>query len=225
MITQILFQLTSAAASIGRVNTASYTVSRQFNAIALGAVAADFTEKFLHTGRPNDLVGLTLFTVLTGRTLLILGFSRIEGNTFRRRIACAVAFFVCTVTSITGQLYFGHGIGPMTVVPLAGIGLGCLGEASNDMTTRRRCVLGMGCVMAAFGLTTEAWGLVFKNLVSDVGATAYSMSKYRDWPLSGVRHLAEAKSDRLSGAENNDRSVVATSGQDRVGVSVGSSVG
>jgi len=197
MITQILFQFTSAAASIGRVNTSSYRVSRQFNAIAMGAVAADFTEKFLRTGRPDDLVGLTLFWVLTVRTLLILGFSRIEGNTFRRRIACAAAFFVCTVTSIAGQVYLGHGIGPMTLVPLAGIGLGCLGEASNDMATRRRCVLGMGCVMAAFGLATEAWGLVFKNLVSDVGATAYSMNKYRDWPLSAIRSLAEAQIDRF----------------------------
>jgi hypothetical protein len=186
MITQILFQLTSAAASIGRVNTSNYAVSRQFNAIALGAVAADFTEKFLRTGRPDDLVGLTLFTVLTGRTLLILGFSRIEGNTFRRRVACAVAFLVCTVTAIAGQLYLGRGIGAMTLVPLVGIGLGCLGEASNDMVIRRRYVLGMGCVMAVFGLATEAWGLVFKNLVSDVGATVYSMNKYRDWPLSVV---------------------------------------
>jgi hypothetical protein len=38
----------------------------------------------------------------------------------------------------------------------------------------------MGCVMAGFGLATEAWGLVFKNLVSDVGATIYSMNKYGD---------------------------------------------
>jgi hypothetical protein len=186
MITQILFQLTSAAASIGRVNTSSHTVSRQFNAIALGAVAADFTEKFLRTGRPDDLVGLTLFTLLTGRTLLILCFSGIEGNTLRRRIACAVAFFVCIVASIGGQLWLGRGIGAMTLVPLAGIGLGCLGEASNNMVIRRRCVLGMGCIMAAFGLATEAWGLVFKNLFSDVGATVYSMNKYRDWPLSAV---------------------------------------
>jgi hypothetical protein len=183
---QILFQLTSAVASIGRVNTSSYTVSRQFNAIALGAVAADFTEKFLRTGRPDDLVGLTLFTVLTVRTLLILGFSGIEGNTFRRRIACAAAFCVCTVTSIAAQLWLGRGIGAMTLLPLAGIGLGCLGEASNNMVIRRRCVLGMGCVMAVFGLATEAWGLVFKNLVSDAGATVYSMNKYQDWPLSAV---------------------------------------
>jgi hypothetical protein len=194
MITQILFQLTSAAASIGRVNTSSHIVSRQFNAVALGAVTADFTEKFLFTGRPDYLVGLMLFTVLTLRTLLILGFSRIEGNTFRRRIACVVAFLVCTVASITGQLYLGGRIEAMTLVPLAGIGLGCLGEASNDMVMRRRCVLGMGCVMAAFGLATEAWGLVFKDLVSDVGATVYSMNKYRDWPLTALAIWQRRKS-------------------------------
>jgi hypothetical protein len=120
VITQILFQLTSAAASIGRVNTTNHTVSRQFNAIALGAVAADFIEKFLRTGRPDDLVGLTLFTVLTSRTLLILSFSRIEGNAFRRRVACAIVFFICTVTAIAGQGRLGRGIGAMTPVPLAG---------------------------------------------------------------------------------------------------------
>jgi hypothetical protein len=194
MITQILFQLTSAVASIGRVNTSSYTLSRLFNAIALGAVAADFTEKFLRTGRPDDLVGLTLFTILTGRTLLILGFGSIERNALRRRIACAIAFLACIVTSVAGQIYLGHGIGAMTLVPLAGIGLGCLGEASNNMVIRRRCVLGMGCVMAAFGLATEAWGLVFKNLVSDVGATVYSMNKYRDWPLAAIAVWQRQKS-------------------------------
>jgi hypothetical protein len=185
MITQILFQLTSAVASIGRVNTSSYTLSRLFNAIALGAVAADFTEKFLRTGRPDDLVGLTLFTILTGS---------IERNALRRRIACAIAFLACIVTSVAGQIYLGHGIGAMTLVPLAGIGLGCLGEASNNMVIRRRCVLGMGCVMAAFGLATEAWGLVFKNLVSDVGATVYSMNKYRDWPLAAIAVWQRQKS-------------------------------
>ena len=203
MITQLLFQLTSAAVAIGRVNTLSCTVSRRFNAIALGAVAADFAEKFLRTGRPDDFVGLTLFAVLTGRTLLILGFTRIEGNTFRRQVACAVAFFVCTVTAIAGQVCLGRGIGAMTLVPLAGIGLGCLGEASNDMVIRRRYVLGMGCLMAVFGLATEAWGLVFKNLVSDVGATVYSMNKFRDWPLAAVAFRQRRKSTAFNGLEDD----------------------
>ena len=197
MIAETLFQLTAAFASIGRVHTSSHTVSRQFNAIALGAVAADFGEKFLRVGRPDYLVGLTLFTVLTGRTLLILGFSAIEGNTFRRRVTCAAAFLVCTATTIiVGPLWLGGRIEAMTLAPLAGIGLGCLGEASNKMVIRRRCILCMGCVMAAFGLATEAWGLVFKNLVSDVGATVYSMSKYCDWPLSATACWQRQRSAR-----------------------------
>ena len=186
MIAQILFQATSAIASVGRVKTSSHIVSRRFNALALGAVAADFAVKYAQTGRADFLVGLIVFIVLTVRTLLILGFGKIEGNTFRRRVACAVAFLVCTVASIAGQFYLGDPIRPMNVLPLAGVGLGCLGEASNDMIVRRRCVLAMGCVMAAFGLATGAWGLVFKNLVSDVGATVYSMNKYRDPPMSAI---------------------------------------
>jgi hypothetical protein len=183
VIAQILLQLTSAIASVGRVKTSSHIVSRRFNALALGAVAVDFAVKYAHTERVDFLVGLIVFVVLTVRTLLILAFGTIERDTFRRRVACAVAFLVCAMASIAGQFYLGEPIRPMTLLPLVGVGFGCLGEASNNMIVRRRCVLAMGCVMAAFGLSTEAWGLVFKNLVSDVGATIYSMDKYRDPPL------------------------------------------
>src|SRR6516162_1689435 len=147
VIEQILFQLTSALASIGRVKTSSHVVSRRFNALALGAVAADFAVKYAHMGRPDFLVGLIVFVVLTVRTLLILGFDKIEGNTSRRRVACAVAFLVCAVASIAGQLYFGEPVRPVTLLPLVGVGLGCLGEASNNMVLRRRCVFAMGCTM------------------------------------------------------------------------------
>ena len=183
MIEQTLFQLTSAVASIGRVKTSSYVVSRRFNAIALGAVAADFAAKYAHTGRADFLVGLIVFVVLTVRTLLILGFGKIEENTFRRRVACAIAFLVCAFASVAGQFWVSGPIRPITLLPLIGVGLGCLGEASNDMIVRRRCVLAMGCVMAAFGLSTAAWGLVFKNIVSDVSATVYAMIRYRDLPF------------------------------------------
>jgi hypothetical protein len=186
MIAQILFQLTSVVASIGRVKTSSHVVSRRFNALALGAVAADFAVKYANTGRADFLVGLIVFTVLTTRTLLILSFGGIEGNTFRRRVACAVAFVICAAASIAGQFWLGAPITLITLLPLAGVGLGCLGEASNGMIVRRRCVLLMGCVTAAFGLSTEAWGLVFKNIVSDIGAALYSMIKYRDPPLSAI---------------------------------------
>ena len=177
------FQLTSAIASVGRVKTASHTVSRRFNALALGTIAADFAVKYLYTGGVDFLVGLIVFVVLTSRTLLILGFSRIEGSTFRRRVACATAFLVCATASVAGQLYFAGTLRPITLLALVGIGLGCLGEASNQMVVRRRCILGMGCIMAMFGVSTSTWGLVFKNTVSDVGATVYAMIKYRDPPL------------------------------------------
>jgi len=155
--------------------------------LALGAVAADFAVRYLYTGRVDFLVGLAVFTVLTARTLLILSFSRIEGNTFRRRVACASAFLVCTTASVAAQLYVSGALRPMTLLPLVGIGLGCLGEASNHMVVRRRCILGMGCIMAIFGVSTSAWGLVFKNTVSDVGATVYAMIKYRDPPFRAER--------------------------------------
>ena len=192
MLTQALvisaaFQLTSAIASVGRVKTASHVISRRFNALALGTVAADFAVKYLSTGGVDSLVGLIVFVVLTARTLLILGFSRIEGSTFRRRIACATAFLVCATASVAGQLYLSGTLRPITLLALVGIGLGCLGEASNQMVVRRRCILGMGCIMAMFGVSTSAWGLVFKNAVSDVGATVYAMIKYRDPPLQAER--------------------------------------
>ena len=192
MLTQALvisaaFQLTSAIASVGRVKTASHVISRRFNALALGTIAADFAVKYLSTGGVDSLVGLIVFVVLTARTLLILGFSRIEGSTFRRRVACATAFLVCATASVAGQLYLSGTLRPVTLLAVAGIGLGCLGEASNQMVMRRRCILVMGCIMAMFGVSTSAWGLVFKNAVSDVGATVYAIIKYRDSPLQAER--------------------------------------
>ena len=74
------FQLLSAVASVGRVRTKSYVVSRRFNALALGTVAADFAIKYLCTERADHLVGLVVFTILTARTLLLLCFETIEAQ-------------------------------------------------------------------------------------------------------------------------------------------------
>ena len=177
------FQLLSAVASVGRVRTKSSVVSRRFNALALGAVAADFAIKYLCTERADHLVGLVVFTILTARTLLLLCFETIEAEVFRRRLTCALAFFACAVASVASQLAATASLAPVTLLPLVGIGLGCLGEASNEMVVRRRCVLAMGCIMALFAISTNAWGLLFKNTVSDVGASIWSMIKFRDPPL------------------------------------------
>jgi hypothetical protein len=181
-----LLQLLSAAASVGRVRTKSYVVSRRFNALALGAVAADFAIKYLCTARADHLVGLVVFTILTGRTLIILCFESIEADVFRRRVTCAVAFFACALASVASQLAAAGSLALITLLPVVGIGLGCLGEASNAMVVRRRCVLAMGCIMTLFAISTGAWGLMFKNMLSDVGASIWSMIKSRDPPLPAL---------------------------------------
>jgi|SRR6516162_4394147 hypothetical protein len=191
----LVFQLTAAAASIGRVRTSNYIVSRSFNALALAAVAADFAVKYFVTGRgdhltmqiafthrADDLTGLVVFTVLTLRTLLILCIGSLDDSLRARRITCAVAFTICLACTIAAQKIGVYPFRMIAALPVIGIGLGCLGEASNDMMTRRRCILAMGCVMAVFAYETSSWGLMFKNLFSDAGASAYSMVKYRDPP-------------------------------------------
>jgi hypothetical protein len=180
------FQLISAIASVARVRTKSYVVSRRFNALALGAVAADFAIKYLGTNRSDYLIGLAIFAILTARTLLILCFGTIEADLFRRRLTCALAFLACALASVASQLAVIGSLALVTLLPLAGIGLGCLGEASNEMIVRRRCVLAMGCIMTLFGISTGAWGLVFKNTVSDIGASIWSMIKCGDPPLPAL---------------------------------------
>jgi hypothetical protein len=180
------FQLLSAVASVGRVRTKSYVVSRRFNALALGAVTADFAIKYLCTARADHLVGLVVFTILTARTLLLLCFETIEAEVSRRRLTCAAAFFACAVASVASELAATGSLALVTLLPIVGIGLGCLGEASNAMVVRRRCVLAMGCIMSLFAISTSAWGLVFKNTISDVGASIWSMIKSRDPPLPAL---------------------------------------
>jgi len=127
-----------------------------------------------------------VFTILTARTLLLLCFETIEAEVFRRRLTCAVAFFACAVASVASELAATGSLALVTLLPLVGIGMGCLGEASNAMVFRRRCVLAMGCIMTLFAISTGAWGLVFKNTTSDVGASIWSMIKSRDPPLPAL---------------------------------------
>jgi hypothetical protein len=161
----------------------------------LGAVAADFAIKYLCTERADHLVGLVVFTILTARTLLLLSFETIEAEVFRRRFTCAVAFFACAVASVTSELVATGSLALVTLLPLVGIGLGCLGEASNAMVVRRRCVLAMGCIMALFAISTGTWGLVFKNTISDVWASIWSMIKSRDPPAPGACLCHRAQTD------------------------------
>ena len=151
-------QLLSAVAAVGRVRTRSYVVSRRFNALALGAVAADFAIKYFCTERADHLVGLVVFAILTARTLLLVCFETIEAEVFRRRLTCAAAFFACAVASAASEFAATGSLALVTLLPIVGIGLGCLGEASNAMVVRRRCVLAMGCIMSLFAISTGALG-------------------------------------------------------------------
>jgi hypothetical protein len=208
MVVSLAFQLISAAASVGRVMTRDYVVSRSFNALALGAVAADFALRYAFYvpasaeglggfrlwGRATSLeysqapqaaymVGLLVFTILTIRTLLILCWPRIEKDYRLRVLTCFAAFVFCIAAGIAANFHNSASFRVMAWIPFFGIGLGCLGEASNDMPTRRRFVLAMGCVMATFAFSTAAWGLLFKNLFADIGATGVSMIKFGDPPF------------------------------------------
>jgi len=191
----ITLQLATAGASIGRVSTSNDITSRGCNALALGAIAADFAVKYFWTGRADDvtvqivvthraddLTGLLIFAVLTLRTLLILCIGSLYGSLLARRTTCAVAFAICVACTIAAQNIGVYAFRMTTLLPAIGIGLGCLGEASDDTVLRRRCILAMGCILAVFAFETSAWGLMFKNLFSDAGASGYNMVKYRDPP-------------------------------------------
>jgi hypothetical protein len=191
----IVLQLVTAGASTGRVSTSNYIVSRGCNALALGAVATDFavryfwagraddlTAQIVFTHRADDLTGLLVFAVLTLRTLLILGIGSLDHSLFARRITCAVTFAICLAGTIAAQYVGVYPFRLVALLPVIGIGFGCLGEASNDTITRRWCILALGCIMAVFAFDTSAWGLMFKNVLSDAGASAYNVIRYRDPP-------------------------------------------
>ena len=131
--------------------------------------------------RADDLTGLLVFAVLTLRTLLILCVGSFD-HSLPRRITCAVVFAICLVCTIAAQYVGVYPFRLVALLPVLAIGFGCLGEAINDTVVRRRCVLALGCIMGVFAFETSAWGLLFKNLFSDAGASVYSMVKYRDPP-------------------------------------------
>jgi hypothetical protein len=113
---------------------------------------------------------------------LILWIASLDRSLLARRITCAVAFAICVVCTIAAQIIGVYAFRMVALLPVIGIGIGCLGESSNDMIMRRRCILALGCIMAVFAFDTAAWGLMFKNVISDAGASVYSMIKYRDPP-------------------------------------------
>jgi hypothetical protein len=212
-LSDLVLQVGSGAASVGRVYTLNRIVARKWNTVALLLISADYLIRFYSTPKAIYLNGSLVFGALAARTILILIFNLDHGDRWRGVLRAGIsgtAWIVCAVIIIQNQygvgvparkavsaftnFYEGQNdvheawnllllaINP-TVIALAGMGLGCLGESMGDMVRTRRCVLGMGLLMTAFGITTHNWGQVFKNLVSDVSMTIVSAVEYQDSPL------------------------------------------
>jgi hypothetical protein len=153
-----------------------------------------------------------IFWTLSVRTLIILLFKLEGDDYWRRLarvLTAGTAWLACAGIVILNQ-YRSGGFNPRTlavvvnlstasinlrdlwylaehvldptVIALAGLGLGCLGEAMSDMVRTRRCIFGMGVLMAGFALATNNWGQLFKNVISDIAATVVSAIEFQDGP-------------------------------------------
>ena len=207
-LSDILLQLLSAGASVGRVYTTDRVIGRRWNLLALSSIGVDYTVNYLHQGRSLHLTGALVFGALSARTAMILAL-RLDGAGHRRQLARAListsAWLACVAIVSLNQYRIG-GIAPRTVailtgpvnvaglwyllrhvtdpsvVALAGMGLGCVGESMGDMVRTRRCVLGMGLLMTVFAAATHNWGQLFKNAFADVTVTMISAVEYQDRP-------------------------------------------
>jgi hypothetical protein len=212
-ILDIGLQVSAAVASIGRVYTPHRLVGRRWNAAALLFIALDYSANYIHDWRDIHFTGALVFWALTARTAVILGLQLDGDDRWRklsRALIAGAAWMACAGIVIFNQYHTGrfdpktltalgalsnasidieaswylakHVIDP-TVIALTGLGLGCLGEVMGDMVRTRRCIFGMGVLMAGFALASHNWGQLFKNIVSDVTATVISAIEFRDRPL------------------------------------------
>ena len=213
-ILDVMLQVSAAGASVGRVYTPHRVVGRRWNAAALLFVALDYAANYLHDLKNIHFTGALVFGTLTARTAVILSFKLDGDDRWRelsRAFISGAAWIVCASIVISNQ-YHSSGFNPQTlavlaglsggsidvngawylvkhlidptVIALTGMGLGCLGEAMGDMVRTRRCIFGMGVLMAGFGVATHNWGQLFKNVVSDVTVTVISALEFQDRPLT-----------------------------------------
>jgi hypothetical protein len=212
-ILDIGLQVSAAVASVGRVYTPHRLVGRRWNAAALLFIALDYSGNYVHDWRDIHFTGALVFWALTARTAVILGFQLDGDDRWRklsRALIAGAAWIACAGIVIFNQYHTGRfdpktltALGALsnasidieagwylakhvtdpTVIALTGLGLGCLGEAMGDMVRTRRCIFGMGVLMAGFALASQNWGQLFKNIVSDVTATVISAIEFRDRPL------------------------------------------
>jgi hypothetical protein len=212
-ILDIVLQILAAVASVGRVYTSNRVIGRRWNTAALLFIALDYSGNYYQSWKAIHFTGALVFWALTVRTAIILGFKLDGDDRWRklsRTLIAGAAWITCVVIVIFNQYQIGgfdqktltalrdfsngtididaswylakHVVDP-TVIALTGLALGCLGEAMGDMERTRRCIFGMGVLMAGFAVATHNWGQLFKNIVSDVTATVISAIEFRDRPL------------------------------------------
>jgi hypothetical protein len=212
-ILDTVLQISAAVASVGRVYTSNRVIGRRWNLAALLFIALDYSVNYVYDSKDIHFTGALIFWSLTLRTAVILGLRLDGNDSRRRisrALIAAAAWTTCAGIVIFNQYKTGgfdpktlaalrafseasinidagwylakHLIDP-TVIALMGLGFGCLGEAMGDMVRTRRCIFGMGVLMAGFAVATQNWGQLFKNIVSDVTATVISAIEFRDHPL------------------------------------------
>jgi hypothetical protein len=212
-VLDILLQVAAACASIGRVYTPHRVIGRRWNAAALLCIALDYSLHYIIQQKGIYFTGALVFWTLSLRTAIILIFKLEGddyGRKLLRVLIAGTAWLACAVI-VTLNQYLNGGFDPKTlavvdklstasidlkdlgylaghivdptVIALAGLGLGCLGEAMGDMIRTRRCVFGMGILMAGFAVTTQNWGQLFKNVMSDIAATVASAIEFQDPPF------------------------------------------
>jgi hypothetical protein len=177
MILEAIVQLASGAAACGGVITNNYVISRLLRAAALATIALDFTIKIAISGaEPAYIIGIAMYSIPTVRTLLILWVPAFDREWRWRLVVCAIAGI--SQLSIAIPVAWGH-LDLITVLPITAIVLASVGDTSNNMPVRRRYILVIGCIIALFAIETEAWGLLAKALISDVGASLWAIVPWR----------------------------------------------
>ena len=85
--------------------------------------------------------------------------------------------------------------------------------ASTAAGTARPALLAceeIGSAMGVFAFETSAWGLLFKNLFSDAGASAYNIVKYRDPPpWAAFSRGQPVRSDAVAGERQGSTELLA----------------
>jgi hypothetical protein len=187
-------------------------VGRGWNAAALLFIAFDYSLHYTYHRNNIYFSGALVFWTLSVRTAIILLFKLDGEDYWRRlgRALIAGTAWLACVGIVISNRYQTSGFDPKTlavitnlsaasidiqnlwslvkylvdptVIALTGLGLGCLGEAMGDMVRTRRCIFGMGVLMAGFAIATHNWGQLFKNVVSDIAVTVISAIEFQDRP-------------------------------------------